>query len=199
MVECSMSVRIMIALAVAAGAFAAPAWAETSSRQTNWQGVYLGGHLGGSVGAAASTNTNGFLAGAHLGVNGQFDKVVLGVEADAGITTNGHTGLAGKFREGTNGSMRGRVGYAFDRVMVFGTGGIAVTNQSYKNAAGSVSRTRGGTVLGAGAELMLTENVAVRGEFMRYNYSKSSFGKIGGPENVRPINNSFRGGLSYKF
>lgn len=194
-----MSARFTIAVVVAAWAFAAPAWAQSSSRQTNWQGVYLGGHLGGSVGSAASTNTNGFMAGAHLGVNGQFDKVVLGVEADAGITTNGHSGIAGKFRQGTNGSMRGRIGYAFDRVMVYGTGGIAVTNQTYKNAAGSVARTRGGTVVGAGAEMMLTEHVAVRGEILRYNYSKSSFGNIGGPTNVRPVSNVFRGGLSYRF
>jgi outer membrane immunogenic protein len=103
------------------------------------------------------------------------------------------------FRQGTNGSMRGRLGYSFDRVMVYGTGGFAVTNYEYRNRIGQISRMRAGTVLGAGAELMLTDNVAVRGEVLHYKYSKTSFAGIGGPENFSPTNNVFRGGLNYKF
>ncbi len=174
------------------------AWAQSAQR-SNWQGVYIGGHVGGAVGSMSPATTSGFVAGAHIGVNGQFDRVILGVEADAGATSNGNSGLGSKFRQGNNGSMRGRIGYSFDRVMVFGTGGAAVSNYEYKTTLGSMSRMRLGTVIGGGAELLLTENVAVRGELLHYNFSKSSFANIGGPSSVTPRNNTFRAGMHYKF
>lgn len=193
------SMITVAAAAVAIAATATSASAQSAPRQGNWQGVHVGGHLGGAIGSAASANTSGVLVGGHIGVNGQFDRVVVGVEADVGATTNGHSGFNSKIRQGVNGSMRGRLGYAFDRVMVYGTGGIAMSNYDYKNATGSISRTRTGSVFGAGAELMLTDNVALRGELLRYDYSKSSYARIGGPTNVRPSSNVLRGGLSYRF
>ncbi len=198
-----MLVRLTGLAAIAATAIvtATPntAWAQQTARSGNWQGVYIGGHLGGAFGKASRASTSGFVAGAHVGVNGQFDKVVVGVEADVSATSNGNTGFGTKFRQGTNGSMRGRVGYSLDRVMVYGTGGVAVSNYEYKSPVGSASRTRPGTVIGAGAELMLADNVSVRGELLHYNFAKSSFGNIGGPTHVSPTNNVVRGGMNYRF
>jgi outer membrane immunogenic protein len=176
-----------------------PAAAVAQTRPGNWQGVYVGGHVGGAIGSAASANTSGFVAGAHIGVNGQFDRLVVGVEADAGATSNGHNGFGAKFRQGTNGSMRGRVGYSFDRVMAYGTAGMAVSNYEFRTPAGKASTMRAGVVLGVGAEMMLTDNVSLRGEILNYNFARSSFAKIGGPVNLRPSSNVLRGGLSYKF
>jgi outer membrane immunogenic protein len=181
-------------------ALAAPGAALAQGQSArNWQGVYIGGQLGGAFGSAAGRGTSGYSAGAHVGVNGQFDKVVIGVETDANITSNGQSGFGSRLRQGANGSMRARAGYAFDRAMVYGTAGIAVSNFSLKNAAGSATTTRAGSVFGVGAEAMLTENIAVRGEILRYNYAKSSFSGIGGPSNVQPATNVVRGGLSYHF
>ena len=188
-----------IATAAIFVATANPVSAQQTTRAGNWQGVYVGGHLGGAFGKASSASTSGLVAGAQIGVNGQFDKVIVGVEADVSATSNGNTGFGTKFRQGTNGSMRARVGYSLDRVMLYGTGGVAVSNYEYKNPVGSASRTRPGTVIGAGAELMLTENVSVRGELLHYNFSKSSFGSAGGPTNVSPTNNVVRGGMNYRF
>jgi outer membrane immunogenic protein len=194
------SFRSGVAVAALAGlALSAGAASAQTSRPGNWQGVYIGGHLGGAIGSASGANTSGFTAGAHLGVNGQFDRLIVGVEADVSATSNGNNGFGAKFRQGANGSMRGRLGYSFDRVMVYGTGGFAVTNYEYRNRIGQISRMRAGTVLGAGAELTLTDNVAVRGEVLHYNYSNISFAGIGGPANFSPTNNVFRGGLNYKF
>jgi outer membrane immunogenic protein len=194
------SLRSGAAVAALAGlALSAGAASAQTSRPGNWQGVYIGGHLGGAIGSASGTNTSGLTAGAHLGVNGQFDRLIVGVEADVSATSNGNNGFGAKFRQGTNGSMRGRLGYSFDRVMVYGTGGVAVTNYEYRNRIGQISRMRAGTVLGAGAELTLTDNVAVRGEVLHYSYSNISLDGIGGPANFSPTNNVFRGGLNYKF
>ncbi|MGL4439691.1 MAG: outer membrane protein [Bosea sp. (in: a-proteobacteria)] len=173
--------------------------AQQSQRAGNWQGVYVGGHAGASIGSASSANTSGFNAGVQIGVNGQFDKIVAGVEADVSATSNGNTGFGTKFRQGTNGSMRGRVGYSFDRVMVYGTAGVAVSNYEYKSPVASTSRMRTGSVFGAGAELMLTDNVSVRGEVLRYNYANSSFLNVGGSTNVAPTNNVLRDGMNYRF
>jgi outer membrane immunogenic protein len=173
--------------------------AGAQERPGNWQGVYIGGHLGAAVGSARSANTSGFVAGGHIGVNGQFDRVILGVEADVAATSNGNNGFGQKFRQGTNGSMRARVGYSFDRMMVYGTGGIAVSNYEFKNAAGKDSSMQSGAVFGAGAEVMLTPNVSVRGELLRYQFSSRSYASIGGQVSVAPTNNVLRGGMSYKF
>jgi outer membrane immunogenic protein len=173
--------------------------AQQTQRAGNWQGVYIGGHVGGAVGSTAKTSTSGFVGGAQIGVNGQFDKVVVGVEADVSATSNGNTGFGTKFRQGTNGSMRGRLGYSLDRVMVYGTGGISVSNYEYRSPVASSSRMRTGSVFGAGAELMLTDNISVRGEILRYNYAKSYLVNAGGPTNVAPVNNVLRGGMNYRF
>lgn len=188
----------LCAMTAGLAASASGAWAQASHR-TSWQGVYIGGHVGGAVGSISPATTSGFVAGAHIGVNGQFDRVILGIEADAGATSNGNSGLGNKFRQGNNGSMRGRIGYSFDRVLVFGTGGAAVSNYAYKTTLGSMSRMRLGTVIGGGAEVLLTENVVVRGELLHYNFSSSSFANIGGPSSVNPKNNTLRAGMHYKF
>ena len=165
----------------------------------NWQGVYIGGQVGGTFGSAAGRATSGYSAGAHVGVNGQFDNVILGVETDANLTTNGQSTASGKLQQGTNGSMRVRGGYAFERAMVYGTVGVAASNFSLRNPSGSATTLRAGSVFGVGAEAKLTENIALRAEILRYNYSKSSFSGIGGPSNVQPTSNVLRGGLSYHF
>ncbi len=102
----------------------------------------------GAVGAAVFNNRNnneGFVGGGQIGYNYQFTPgsgVVIGVEADAqyvdfgsqrnnasiiGANVNNLTfvnpnGLSGLDYFGT---VRGRLGYAFDRTLVYGTGGFA--------------------------------------------------------------------------
>jgi len=90
---------------------------------------------------------NGAIGGAHIGYNWQIAQWVLGVEADVDATnyhgkafglntdpTNGNffgNALSDKIRSSVEGSFRGRVGFAWDRVLFYGTGGIAfadVTN-----------------------------------------------------------------------
>lgn len=76
----------------------------------------------------------GFTGGGQIGYNLQFGSVVIGLEADAAYTdlaqTRGFVGTTGavsQFRSdlGFLGTVRGRLGYAFDRIMVYGTGGLA--------------------------------------------------------------------------
>lgn len=77
---------------------------------------------------------DGFTGGGQIGYNYQIGSIVVGVEADAAYTdfnrttrVIGTTGAASDFRTDMAflGTVRGRLGYAFDRFMVYGTGGFA--------------------------------------------------------------------------
>jgi outer membrane immunogenic protein len=188
-----------LAVAVCAAALLAAPGAWAQGRQAKWQGVYIGAHAGGAIGRTAPVNTSGLAAGVQLGVNGQFDRVVAGVEADVGTTTARHTGFGTKFSQGANGTIRGRLGYSFDRVMVYGTLGGAVSNFSASTPVGRASRTRTGTVFGAGAEVMLTDSISARAEYLRYNYGRTRFPTGAGPVSSEPVNNVLRGGVNYHF
>ena len=117
---------------------------------------------GVAVGPTAATfsdnSQEGFVGGGQIGYNYQFTPgsgVVIGIEADAqyvdfgrsrnnavltggnlinGFTVNDPRGLASLDYFGT---VRGRIGYAFDRVLFYGTGGFAY-------GAGSTDRSFGG-------------------------------------------------------
>ncbi|GJE15353.1 outer membrane protein [Methylobacterium marchantiae] len=103
----------------------------------------------------SKNDQNGFTGGAQIGYNYQFTPgsgVVVGVEADAqyldfgakrrdsgilaapGLVINDPRGLSSLDYFGT---VRGRLGYAFDRTLVYGTGGFAY-------GAGSAERDFGG-------------------------------------------------------
>jgi outer membrane immunogenic protein len=108
-----------------------------------WSGFYVGGNLGwgwtdgdgtitmGGASGPTSGSGDGFLGGVQAGYNWQTGSFVFGVETDfqgstgsggvnstAGATTSTATGKTPWF-----GTIRGRVGYAFDRYLVYATGG----------------------------------------------------------------------------
>jgi outer membrane immunogenic protein len=190
------------ALALAAGlglclsAGVANAQAGTTS---NFQGAYVGVHAGGGFGKAGAASTSGFVGGAQIGANAQFDKVVVGAEADISASSQSHKGFTDKFRQGTTGSLRGRVGYVFNQTMVYATLGGAKGSSEWKNPAGKTEQSLTGTVYGAGAELQLNNNVSVRGEMLRYDFGSESYRTTLGPVLVKPGNTVARGGVNYKF
>ncbi len=107
----------------------------------NWTGFYVGINGGGGFGhstltnAAGSTgyNVNGGLVGGTLGYNYQINQWVLGIEGDidwADISGNTSAGICAGVTCSTKNdwlaTVRGRVGYAFDRFMPYVTGGARV-------------------------------------------------------------------------
>jgi len=103
-----------------------------------------------------------FTAGGLLGYNYQIDQIVLGVEADfnyLGFDANGsrkfsdsHPGIpvpldykaSGSVQTDWFGTIRGRLGYAIDNVLIYGTGGFAYGNVS---GDGKVTVSANGTEL----------------------------------------------------
>ena len=91
----------------------------------NWTGFYVGAMGGYAKENADFAPVGGGFAGGTLGYNFQSGAVVFGIETDAAwsdisatIGTPGVATLSTKFEE--IGTVRGRIGYAFDQVLVPG-------------------------------------------------------------------------------
>lgn len=190
-----------MALAMLFG-MAAVAKAQSSNMSkgaSDWSGLYAGVHAGGGIGKAAGSNTSGVVGGAHAGYNFQVDQVVFGAEADATASGVDHRGLAIKYRQKWTSSFRGRAGVAVDRALFYGTAGIAGTSTQLDDAVVKSSRTHTGVVVGAGAEYKLSHQVALRGEYLHYNFGETRYNSAIGPTQISPTTNVLRGGASLKF
>lgn len=100
----------------------------------------FGSYLGGRDDYSLSTSSNGFTGGGQLGYNYQFgvgSGVVAGLEGDFAYTDLSSTrslptagalaGLSAAYRTSIDGvgTIRGRLGYAYGSLLVYGTGGFA--------------------------------------------------------------------------
>src|SRR5215207_4921552 len=88
-----------------------------------WTGPYVGATAGYAWGKAGDSDITGGIGGATAGINVQAGPVLVGAEADFSLA-----GLEGRSRLRRHevdwfSTVRGRVGYAFDRFLVYGTGG----------------------------------------------------------------------------
>jgi opacity protein-like surface antigen len=156
-------------------------------------GLAGGGSLGGDA--------QGVIGGGHVGYNLQINQWVIGLEGAVDATnlsrdvligvvdpsgaTPGGT-LAGSVQSDFQGSIRGRAGFAWDRLLIYGTSGVAFANFTRESnisgadavgpffaASSSRSTTRVGWTVGGGVEYAINNNWSVRGEY-RY----SDFGNI---------------------
>jgi outer membrane immunogenic protein len=123
--------------------------------------------------SSGSFGTSGFVFGGTVGANYQAGSLVFGVEADSdwadasGFGTFTATSLCAGGCLTTNtwlSTARGRVGYAFDQFLVYGTAGASFGNvrASFTNGAISGVNKTGWTV-GTGIEVALGRNWSVKG------------------------------------
>jgi outer membrane autotransporter protein len=183
-----------------------------------WTGLYVGGFAGAIQGTAdwnyadggVSPRVGGFIGGGDLGYNYQIDRWVLGAEvALGGTNTNGGTACgplavsalgvpAPMFQMTCNAQAdwlamaTARVGYTWDRALLYVKGGSAWTDQKFAatcnftsvfpctNPAGAASigfaasTNRAGWVIGYGAEFALTGNWSTRAEFDYVSFGDSN-------------------------
>jgi outer membrane immunogenic protein len=156
----------------------------------NWTGFYIGGQGGYGGGTFDVTprgaDIDGWFAGGQVGFNWQSGRSpwVFGVEvdsafADIGRDVNDVTSYAFASAFSTInyfGTARIRVGYAIDRAMVYGTGGVAwahnelslFANQNYVGTIAASANTHVGFVLGVGLEWALSRSWTMKVEYL-YN------------------------------
>src|SRR5262249_4761551 len=94
----------------------------------------------GAVVAIGNDNTSGVVGGGQIGCQWQTGAWVFGIEGDGGASSLKRdfavvntvfpfvAGDAFRFENNWQASVRGRLGYAFDRWMIYATGGVAFTN-----------------------------------------------------------------------
>jgi len=196
----------------------------------DWSGWYVGGHVAESLGRGTSTlsdpnpalvgdSFSSFYGGVQAGYNYVSpSRLLLGTEVDITFPnfqtfTNGLI-FTGNTAQGTTvtdqidyiATLRGRVGYAFDHWLIYGTGGFAWSQARFGETPGVASAedeillTRFGWTLGLGAELAIARDWTVRIEYLydRFGTVAGVFPSGTGYQSVFDIN-TLRFGLNYKF
>jgi outer membrane immunogenic protein len=180
----------------------------------NWTGFYLGANGGGGWGHSwwngqgSGLGLPGGQAGGTLGYNYQAGNVVFGAEGDIDWSrfagTNSSTLCPGcSTSDSWLSTARGRIGYSFDRVMPYVTGGLAVGDiaAAAPGLPGATS-TNAGWTLGAGLEVALPGNWSAKAEYLRVDLGHFNCGANCGvtpTDNVSLSENVFRAGVNYHF
>jgi outer membrane immunogenic protein len=180
------------------------------SHPFSWTGCYLGANVGYGwgrkdvqdnpasnfpLGTAMWVDTDGVLGGGQLGCNYQLSRtIVVGVEGDisAANLTGSHDIASSTFPVLVHASaetnwistVTGRIGYSFERSMLYAKGGVAWAHDKYAGdwtytpipLSGSVSatETRSGFTFGLGFEHAIGANWSVKLEYDYMNFGTST-------------------------
>ncbi len=196
----------------------------------NWSGIYVGINGGWGWGNgkwtantssgsfSANANENGGIVGVTFGGNYQVGPLVYGVEGDwdySGINTGTSQNIcnfSGTCQTGNNwlSTLRGRIGFAADRVLFYGTGGGAFANVQTTLNGASTTHTQTGWTAGVGAEWAFAENWTAKVEYLYVGLGTGNVtctnatctalnGGNSVPVSVSLTENLFRVGVNYKF
>jgi len=167
----------------------------------DWTGIYGGVHVGWGWAERDATNfgdpfeydLEGPLVGGQVGGNFQFGNFVLGVEGDLSLTNMEDDVDADAFIIAVNvdastqwmATLRGRAGFAFNRFMIYGTGGLAAAEVDTDvdlsflgglfSSSDSASETYVGWTVGGGVEGMVTEHVSLGLEYLYADFGEADY------------------------
>jgi len=129
-----------------------------------WTGLYVGAHLGYAwvhgeadvFGIPIEVHGSEAVGGFQIGYNWQTrGGYVVGIEADYDL-----------FSDLNFGTIRGRLGFLANHVLVYGTAGLAFADGGPDNVVG--------LVIGAGAEMPVWRNTTIGLEALYYNFAEES-------------------------
>ncbi|GGD13160.1 outer membrane protein [Aureimonas glaciei] len=175
-----------------------------------WSGPYAGGFVGYSASEFDQSNGadfdgEGVVGGIYGGFNLQSGQVVYGVEADLGASGldaggfDASTGASISADSNAFGSLRGRVGVAYDPFLFFATGGVALANKELTSNGASDDNTHVGYTLGAGVEAQVTPNVTSRLEYRYSDFGAETYDLGTTTTSSGFDEHSVRAGLALKF
>lgn len=187
-----------------------------------WTGFYVGvvgGYNWGKsdwtiqdTGDYARFDANGGFVGGTVGYNYQFyNNVVLGLETD--LSWSGAKGdipcpnadFTCETKNRWIGTLRPRLGYAFDRFLPYVTAGAAYGNvrlSARDNTTGdtfSDSNTRFGWAAGAGVEYAFTDQLTAKVEYLHTDLGRDDYSIDGDIVRGKWRADGIRVGLNYKF
>jgi outer membrane immunogenic protein len=203
----------------------------------SWTGFYVGAQGGYSWGTDRTRellttgrvfinefeyHPNSAFGGGHAGFNYQMGALVLGVEGDveamrarsgfqdpSRVRSPGDPGGLVRVQQDWQASVRARIGYAFDRFMIYGTGGAAFTSFDYSyynplagfGEGAKMSKT--GWTAGGGVNYAMTNNIILGVDYRYTDYghfdyvAKSAF--LGLTADQNPSSHAVRASIAYKF
>lgn len=181
----------------------------------DWSGTYFGASIGGLMSSTdldGALNTNidsdSYVLSGHAGTNYQVGSVVFGGELDASTTNIDETtraagGVTAKSGMDWVASARLRAGVALDNMLIYGTGGVALTTSDVEiNALGFRADSKElhtGYVIGGGAEMTIVDGVNARVEALHYGFSGDTLPTPTGSSSLDLDVTTVRAGLSLKF
>ncbi len=188
-------------------------YAFGTSNWTSPTGTIIGGVACVTTCSTGNFSPDGFLAGGTIGGNYQWGQFVLGIEADGdwsnlNATTFSNCGGGCETKSDWLATVRGRAGYAWDRILIYGTGGGAFANvQAAAGALPFSSSTQTGWTAGGGVEVAFTPNITGKVEYLYVSLGNQSCGAancysasgIGPATTVSLTENIVRAGINYKF
>jgi outer membrane immunogenic protein len=181
--------------------------------------IFIPGTIPLTTAVTNPSNRTAFIGGGQAGYNWQAGRFVLGVEGDVqgtnasgsyvatqsqtfnGIATTVSRSLTGTItlQRSWEASIRGRVGYTWDRLLIYGTGGVSFTNLRANTeftavttlgptltpipgltnpngtTLGSDSQNMTGGTVGAGFEYGVTKSVIAGAEYRFTHYDQKTF------------------------
>jgi len=183
----------------------------------NWTGFYAGINAGYGFGTSTwsllstgDIKPKGVVAGGTLGYNWQLGSFVYGLEGDfdrSGVKGSVTCVVAVECETANSwlATVRGRLGYAFDRWMPYITGGGAygpIKASASVRPAGlnaSTSKSQFGWTAGAGLEYAMFGNWSAKIEYLYVDLGSFDAGFAPIVNNVSFKENIVRAGINYKF
>lgn len=137
----------------------------------NWSGPYIGVHGGYAWGSFDATATalepSGGFGGIQSGYNWQLSRnFVFGLESDSSWGSINDAIGASNVDVDAMGTVRARLGYAMDRILIYGTGGLAWAHANAVYAAAINDRFYLGWAAGAGIEYQLSPRWSAKLEYI---------------------------------
>jgi len=205
-----------------------------------WTSCYAGGNAGGGFGqknltdtagvlspttgvASSNLDISGYMLGGQIGCDYQFaSNWAVGIEgAASGGDIGGNTTMAvplvapgdnATFKDTTDflASVTGRVGYTWDRWMLYGKGGVGFVNDRYNlaDAIGTYDfdglENRLGWTAGAGVEWALWDDWSVKLEYDYYGFGTRNVtfieetSQASGPESIKQNIQVIKLGLNFR-
>jgi outer membrane immunogenic protein len=198
----------------------------------SWAGCYVGIEGGGAWGRSRHTNFNGVsnvditntfdlsggLVGGEAGCNFQVTNIVVGFEGD-GSWTNKHgsspdlapfnPAFTSSTSERAIYTFRVRLGYAFDRVLIFASAGGAAADVGISAFGpgffGAENRTVNGWSAGGGVEWAFLQNWSAKVEYLHLDFGNPAFfvvppaGLVNRTGGIHLTDDVVRVGVNYKF
>jgi outer membrane immunogenic protein len=179
----------------------------------SWAGFYLGGYVQGRWSTVddrtgfAAAKSSGFQGGLIGGGNFQVGNFVIGIEGDGGSGSGTGTnrvagGVITSVDLEATGHLRGRVGYAFDRVLLFGAAGLTATETEFLRTGfnTAIKQTIYGWTAGGGIDYAAWRNLVLRVEYLYEMYDDKTFVFSPTVQNTLSLNSHIvRGAAMFKF